>query len=270
MTGVGRWQIFGSAAALLLTIPGGCAAPSRPPRADPAPAPVPPAPVVIRETIRLGESVEGRPIEMTVFRSPGPTAAPGAVLVIGGVHGNEPASVVVAAELARALAARPELAGGRTVAVLADANPDAAARRSRTNARGIDVNRNFPAGNYKTGPRPPPRGGKAAASEPETRAILAALDRTRPGLVISIHAIDDGRECNNYDGPGEAVARVMARHNGYPPAATIGYPTPGSLGSYAGADRGIPTITLELPRRLSGAKAWDGNRAALLAAIGGG
>jgi len=59
----------------------------------------------------------------------------------------------------------------------------------------------------------------------------------------------------------------MSGHNGYPPAATIGYPTPGSLGSYAGIDRQIPMITLELPRTLPGQAAWDNNRAALLAAI---
>jgi protein MpaA len=61
----------------------------------------------------------------------------------------------------------------------------------------------------------------------------------------------------------------MARHNGYPASPNIGYPTPGSLGSYAGVDRQIPTITLELPRNVSGAQAWADNRAALLAAIRG-
>jgi protein MpaA len=59
----------------------------------------------------------------------------------------------------------------------------------------------------------------------------------------------------------------MSKHNGYPPAATMGYPTPGSLGSYAGIDRQIPMITLELPRDAPGDQAWRENREALLAAI---
>jgi protein MpaA len=59
----------------------------------------------------------------------------------------------------------------------------------------------------------------------------------------------------------------MAGFNGYPVTATIGYPTPGSFGSWAGIDLGIPVITLELPRELSGPKAWESNRQALLVAL---
>ncbi|MBY0385631.1 DUF2817 domain-containing protein, partial [bacterium] len=32
---------------------------------------------------------------------------------------------------------------------------------------------------------------------------------------------------------------------------TIGYPTPGSLGTYAGIERNIPTLTYEIERGLS-------------------
>jgi protein MpaA len=59
----------------------------------------------------------------------------------------------------------------------------------------------------------------------------------------------------------------MHRHNGYPVLATMGYPTPGSLGSWAGIDRQIPIVTLELPREDSGTAAWAQNKEALLAAI---
>ena len=52
----------------------------------------------------------------------------------------------------------------------------------------------------------------------------------------------------------------MTSHNGYPTMASIGYPTPGSLGSWAGIDRGIPIITLELPARETGPAAWERNR----------
>ena len=59
----------------------------------------------------------------------------------------------------------------------------------------------------------------------------------------------------------------MARLNDYPVQPQIGYPTPGSLGSWAGIDQGIPVITLELPKRHSGPRSWQRNRAALLAVI---
>jgi murein peptide amidase A len=59
----------------------------------------------------------------------------------------------------------------------------------------------------------------------------------------------------------------MSTHNGYPSVESIGYPTPGSLGSYAGIDRAIPMVTLELPRTDPAEKAWSDNREALLAVI---
>ena len=59
----------------------------------------------------------------------------------------------------------------------------------------------------------------------------------------------------------------MARHNRYPVKASMGYPTPGSFGSWAGIDRGIPTVTLELPRDLSNAWVWRENAPALMTFI---
>jgi len=39
----------------------------------------------------------------------------------------------------------------------------------------------------------------------------------------------------------------VAGASGWPVRADIGYPTPGSLGSWLGLDRGLPVLTLELP-----------------------
>jgi protein MpaA len=214
-----------------------------------------------RTVVRLGESVNGTAIEMRVFNSGAPGATP--VLILGGIHGDERASVDVASKLIALLEKQPELARGRKVAIIRVANPDGYARNTRTNARGVDLNRNFSASNF----RPSRRNGTAAASEPETRALVKALEDVKPRLLISIHSITRGRECNNYDGPAAEIASAMSRRNGYPSAATIGYATPGSLGSYAGIDRKIPMITLELPRDATGEQAWQQNREALLAAI---
>jgi predicted deacylase len=145
---------------------------------------------VMRDDVRLGESVQGKPIDMAVLRGNG--AGP-AVLVIGGVHGDEPTGVDVARALLAELAAGPQIIGAQTVAVLADANPDGRAAGTRRNANDIDVNRNFPAANFKRSWRRRGGGGREPASEPETRAILAAIERLRPALIISIHSMDDGR-----------------------------------------------------------------------------
>jgi predicted deacylase len=207
--------------------------------------------------------VQGKDIKMYSFGGAGPV-----VLIIGGIHGNEQTSVDVASGLVELLRAEPQLACGRRVSIIPNSNPDGYAAASRHNARKIDVNRNFPAKNFKPQKAGVFRGGGVSPlSEPESVAILRAIDSLRPGLIISIHSIDRGRECNNWDGPGEAFARIMSEHNRYPAVATIGYPTPGSLGSYAGIDRQFPMVTLELPRTLLGNEAWKQNREAILAAI---
>src|SRR5262249_11963922 len=105
-------------------------------------------------------------------------------------------------------------------------------------------------------------------SEPETKAFVALIDRLRPRRILSIHSMDSD-QCNNYDGPAEPLARLMTDRNGYPTRSTIGYPTPGSLGGWAGIDRQIPMITLELPRALKGEPSWQHNREAILAFIRG-
>jgi len=187
---------------------------------------------------------------------------------MGAIHGNEPISANITGGLLADLRANPQLAGGVPIAIIPIANPDGFAAGTRTNVNKVDLNRNFPAANWTA--RAPKRvrnnfGGQASASEPETLALIHAIERLQPRLIISVHSMDD--PCNNYDGPAKAVADVMSQCNGYPSTPTIGYPTPGSMGSWAGVDRQIPMITLELPRKLPANQAWPANRAAVLTAI---
>jgi protein MpaA len=219
--------------------------------------------VSARRTLDVGRSADGGTLAVEVFGS-----GPKTVLVLGGIHGDETRSVEVARFLAGYLAATPEAVLGKTVAVLSDVNPSGAARRTRTNASGVDLNRNFAARNWRPGAmgrRDYP--GPSPGSEPETQAIICAFERLRPGRIISLHATARDEPCNNFDGPAEGLARLMAAQNGYPVLANIGHPTPGSLGSWAGIDRGVPVITLELPESRPGAECWDRNRGALLEAI---
>lgn len=220
-------------------------------------------PEVPIRTVRVGRSQAGREMTMTIF---GSSDRP--VFIFGAIHGDEPAGAVVASRLIDEL--RRDVAPCRTcpVAILPVANPDGLAAGKRTNARGVDLNRNFPARNWVKG-KPDNRnyGGASAGSEVETKALIRTIDQLKPRLIITIHAISRGRQCNNYDGPGAEIGRAMAAHNGYPVKASIGYPTPGSFGSWAGIDRKIPVITLELPAGTSGEACWKQNREALLAAI---
>jgi len=249
---------------------GGCRAPSG--QLDPDSLdPNPPQPVVemtpvqtrVAQRSTIGRSVKGKPIEMFTF--PGDASSP--VLIIGGIHGNEPTSVDVARGLVELLEAQAQLTCGRSVAVIMNSNPDGYEAKRRTNSRGIDINRNFDAKNFRQSRRGIYAGGMTALSEPESQAIATVIQQLRPRLIISIHSIERGKHCNNYDGPAGQIAEAMSARNGYAAKDTIGYPTPGSLGSWAGQDLQIPMITLELPRDLKGDQAWRDNREAILAAM---
>ncbi len=260
-------------AAALLAVVAGCdsvstaprVTPAAPRRDTPAPLSTPASPVSADFSrtcyrVHLGYSVKGRPIVLHVFGT-----GSDRVLIFGAIHGDEPASYRLVQELMKYLADHPDELSGRTVAILPAANPDGLAAGRRTNARGVDINRNFPARNWRRqrqhGPRP--------ASEPETQALMRAIRVIRPNRVLSVHSIRNGRHCVNYDGPARELASLLSTRNGYPLRAVMGYPTPGSFGSWAGREQHIPTITLELPRGIDPRRAWQANRAALLAFLRG-
>jgi protein MpaA len=54
----------------------------------------------------------------------------------------------------------------------------------------------------------------------------------------------------NFDGDAEAIAEQISKIIKYPIAPSIGYPTPGSFGTWAGLEKNIPTITLELDEEI--------------------
>src|SRR5437868_14498868 len=124
----------------------------------------------------VGHSVQGRPIELDHVPGTGPR-----VLVVGCIHGNEPAGIAVVRALRKT---HPH----EDLWLVPAVNPDGLARGTRQNAHGIDLNRNFPAGwrpfgppgtVYAAGPRP--------WSEPETRVVRALVERIHPRYTIWFH-----------------------------------------------------------------------------------
>jgi len=258
----------GEASFLVLLAVAGCAAPA-PRIAGPTPLdgdalpPSPPSAAARRTAI--GRSVEGRDIDLVEIG-----AGPEVVLIFGAFHGDEGQSAVIADRLGEALIARGSVPPDRTVAIVSRLNPDGLAAGTRANARGVDLNRNLPAANWR-----PARAGSGGAhgpmpgSEPETRIVMALIARYRPLLIISIHTIGRRGSCVNFDGPAEAIARRLSERCGYPLRPTMGYETLGSLGSYAGIDWRIPTITVELPREQSAEASWEDVGEALIEAATG-
>lgn len=139
------------------------------------------APAYVTRKRVIGRSVRGRAITAW-FR--GDPEAEHVLLLLGQMHGDEPAGPRTAWHVRDHL--RPK--SGTALWVIPTMNPDGAARHTRRNARGVDLNRNWPTsgwtsagkgGRYWGGPRP--------ASEPETKAMIAFLKKVRPDYIASIH-----------------------------------------------------------------------------------
>ena len=119
----------------------------------------------------IGHSVQGRPITVTRV---GGADATRRILVVGCIHGNEPAGRGIVADLQ---CASP--AAGTQLLLVRDMNPDGFAHDERTNAHGVDLNRNSPEHWAGAGARP--------WSEPEARAIRDLILREHPTLSLYYH-----------------------------------------------------------------------------------
>lgn len=136
-------------------------------------------------------------------------------------------------------------------------NPDGMSKNQRQNANGIDLNRNFPTKNWAITTKKEYFGGNQAGSEIETQFMIDVLNDYKIDAILSIHA---PFEIVNYDGPAKELALKISEITSYPVQADIGYPTPGSFGTYAGVERNISTITLELPENVALEELWLVNK----------
>ncbi len=126
-------------------------------------------------------------------------------------------------------------------------NPDGMQFNKRTNANDVDLNRNYPTKNWQLTEKNEFFGGESPASEIETKFMVEVLEEYQPELILALHA---PFKIVNYDGPAKEIAEKIGQIINYPVEASIGYPTPGSFGTYCGVERNIPTITLELDEKI--------------------
>lgn len=184
-------------------------------------------------------------------------------LIFCGVHGDEITPVKFCFDILEDLKNHPEVLKDNLVVIAPLVAPDSFMKKkpTRTNARGVDVNRNFPTkdfsakaiklwksrygGNKRRFP------GKKAMSEQETLFQVNIIKRYNPNKIISVHApltlIDyDGPTVGLYGESAHSLLNEMSEKAGKYKVNNYPFFT-GSLGNWAGNERGIPTYTLELP-----------------------
>lgn len=178
------------------------------------------------------------------------------VLIIGVFHGEEPQGEYLIKEFLKT-----DLSNIKNKLLFVPClNPDGKSINTRQNSNKIDLNRNFPTKNWERTDNPDYFGGNKPNSEIETQFMIDILNSYKIDAILSIHA---PFKIVNYDGPAKELAKNISDITGYPVQADIGYPTPGSFGNYAGVERQIPTITLELPEDETNERLWITNKPVL-------
>lgn len=197
-------------------------------------------------------SVQGRPILLRDVPAEGARLR---VLVVGAIHGDELSSASLAFHWLALVRTQPapqlrEAIHWRFVPVL---NPDGllAQPPRRVNARGVDLNRNFPTPGWardaphywekRTRKDPRRYPGPQPLSEPESRFLHEQMHGFKPHLIVAIHA---PYGVLDFDGPSAPPSRLGRLY-----LDQVGI-FPGSLGNYGGVHQGVPVVTIELPSAL--------------------
>ncbi len=195
-----------------------------------------------------GRSVKGRVLWGTDIQ---PTDANFRVLVVGGIHGDEmSSSSLVFHWIGLAQTPPADMSLSIHWRFIPTLNPDGlfAKPSRRTNASGVDLNRNFPTPNWardarvywesrtKRDPRRYP--GSKPLSEPESRFLLEQMDSFKPNLIVSVHAPYGVLDFDGPSVPPSKLGRLYLDQVGI---------FPGSLGNYGGIHKRVPVVTIELP-----------------------
>jgi len=234
----------------------------------PAPLAPPAVQMPVPEHHLIGTSVQGREIDEYTYGT-GTTT----LLFVGGIHGAyEWNASALAYQFIDYLNAHPEaVPKNEKITVIPDLNPDAFHNglgldghftnvdnlpadlsKYRTNANGVDLNRNFdcnwsPHGVWQAKPE---NTGTAAFSEPETRALRDFALAERPVAVVFWHSASNAvyaSQCNNGILPETLeVMNTYAKAAGYQAIKEFDAYIVTGAGEDWLASQNIPAITVEL------------------------
>lgn len=211
--------------------------------------------------IVIGTSVSGRAIEAYRFGT-GPVKR----MIVAGIHGGyEWNTVALADRLIEWFTSDPNVIPHTvTLYIVRNLNPDGYARafgeiEGRTNANGVDLNRNFPVHwqeewNLKgCWTYLPVTGGDSPGSEPETQALMQFIEEVEPTALISYHSaalgIFPAASLEGLEEMHEAsvsLAEALAAGTTYPyPPVDTGCEYTGTLADWA-ASVGAAAVDFEL------------------------
>jgi protein MpaA len=205
----------------------------------------------------IGYSIQGQPIPVYAFGQ-GETQ----YLIVAGIHGGyEGNTIDLANQLVMYLSEHPQIVPtGTLLYIIADMNPDASSRGrnsdARTNANGVDLNRNFPSNNWTAvwdrsncwNDRPT-TGGEYGGSEPETRALMNFITTHHIQAMISYHSAALGvfPGGDPWEPVSQSLASQLADATGYSyPPLDIGCNYTGTLADWAVENGVRATVDMEL------------------------
>lgn len=209
----------------------------------------------IVQEIRIGTSVEGRPLTAIERGTPGGRP----VMIVGVIHGDEHEGIRVVDKL-RSMPVPP----GIDLWLVPTINPDGTANGVRQNANGVDLNRNFPKGWAPLGsPGYWQYAGPSSASEPETQAMVALLQRVKPLSTIWYHQDLDQVDPGGHD---ETVVNTYAQIVAQRIENVVGGTYTGTATQFTNSLRTDSTaFVVELPARVPGTMVFRHATAALAA-----
>jgi hypothetical protein len=209
--------------------------------------------VICQTVFSIGTSVQGRGITAYSFGN-----GPSKIIFVGTTHGDEKSSTYTLTSFIDYLEVNADnIPAGRTIIVIPDVNPDGYAANRRTNANGVDLNRNFPANDWKSDVTMPDQsfnpggGGSAPLSEPESSALASYVLSQNPRLVLTYHAVA-GVVIPNDSGDSAALAHAYDQNsnlyfnNNSETDSVFAYDTTGSFEAWLHDKHDIAALLIEL------------------------
>jgi hypothetical protein len=177
------------------------------------------------------------------------------ILVLGGIHGDETSAIYLSWALQHYYSVqKSRIPANITLYIIPVFDLDGYYLHTRLNARGVDLNRNFPTANWEAGIHVlkaflPKGGGQVAQSESETKALVNFIQKEKPYLTIAYHSRGGFISPELNDKIGIQLAKVFEKGSGIKSLvidwSKDNYKVTGSLAQWLSMSLGLHVFILE-------------------------